>query len=119
MARFYGTIQGARGPTSRLGHSSLHVSAQSYQGDVNVSFHRMDTDKVEVDMVTIAVRPHDGGPGVYLYSGPVTELLAKGGRQDKLVRDMAKRMLSKQANRDELVREMAERMLAEQYGGKE
>jgi len=36
MARFYGTVQGNRGRATRLGHSQLRVSAQSFEGSIIV-----------------------------------------------------------------------------------
>lgn len=73
MARFYGTIQGARGPASRLGHpgSGLQVTAQSYQGDIVVGFSAVGDE----DHVWIEVRDHSNRRGVCLYNGPVRALL--------------------------------------------
>ena len=34
MAKFYGSIQGNRGEATRLGHSSIKSSVQSYDGSV-------------------------------------------------------------------------------------
>ncbi len=78
MARYYGTIQGARGPTSRLGSkkSGLHVSAQSFNGDILVSFYQGDDD---TDMVHISARQHGGGRAVDMYCGRVDNLLAADG----------------------------------------
>jgi hypothetical protein len=74
MARFYGTIQGARGPTSRLGspRSGLSVTAQSYSGDIQVHFRDEDGE----DSVSVYAKSHDGGgSGLCLYSGSMKDLL--------------------------------------------
>lgn len=34
MAKFYGTIQGARGPATRLGHKSIKAAVQSFDGSI-------------------------------------------------------------------------------------
>ena len=90
MARFYGTIQGARGPASRLGHANtgLHVSAQSYSGDINVY---LDSDG-ETDLCTIVAGLHGGGTGVTLYCGPIKHLVDLEGH-NFLVHEMAQRAL--------------------------
>lgn len=73
MARFRGTVQGT---TSRLGERALVVLAQSYQGDVRVSFYSKDEDKV--DYVRIVVFPHgDDTNNVVLYNGPIADILDK------------------------------------------
>lgn len=97
MARFYGTIQGARGPASRLGHKSLEVTAQSYQGDVIVEFVR-GGDKYEVDIVTICAAPHVGGQNIVLYRGPIHDLLTEEGR-GAIVRQFAHDALERENKR--------------------
>lgn len=101
MARYYGTIQGARGPTSRLGHASsgLRVTAQSFQGDVVVEFSTDGSGLHEGDdVVNIYVRPHSGSSGntVGLYYGPIKKLLEVEG-QDALIRLFAERKLKERA----------------------
>jgi hypothetical protein len=90
MARFYGTIQGARGPASRLGHpsSGLDVTAQSYQGDIMVEFRAYGDE----DHVFISARHHGGGSAVCLYGGPVSALIHADAR-DLLLRQVAERAL--------------------------
>jgi hypothetical protein len=101
VARYYGTIQGARGPASRLGHanSGLNVTAQSYTGDIVVNLMAGpdpdDTDPRGVDMVSIYARPHGGGTGVYLYFGPIKYLVDQEGH-NFLIREFAKRALKKE-----------------------
>ena len=77
MARFYGTIQGARGPASRLGHrnSGLRVTAQSYSGDIVVELSALGKDE---DYVWIGARSHGYGDSVCLYAGPILPLIEKG-----------------------------------------
>lgn len=92
MARYYGTIQGARGPTSRLGHRGLEVTAQSYQGDIVVNFDA----KGDEDRVGIYARPHSGGSYVCLYCGPVAALVDTEERQ-KFLREIARAELARHA----------------------
>jgi hypothetical protein len=105
MARYYGTIQGARGPASRLGHASggLSVTAQSFNGDIVVHLYAPD-HRSSTDYVEIIARPHGGGQYTTLYNGKISDLLGKGG-QDELIRRMAERKLAeahyKAALRDE------------------
>jgi hypothetical protein len=98
MARYYGTIQGARGPASRLGRANtgLTVTAQSYAGDivVNLMAHDVPGDD-EVDMVSIYARPHGVGSGVCLYYGSIKHLVDREGH-DFLIRDFAKRALERE-----------------------
>ena len=75
MAQFYGTVRGDRGETHCVGHKSsgLHVTAQSFQGVIDV---RLDHDpKTGLDMVIITRLPHNRDYAsqneVVLYEGPV------------------------------------------------
>lgn len=72
MAHFRGTVSGARGEASRLGHkaSGMRVEAQSWQGKVvTVLTYDETTGK---DMATVYLERHNGaGTSVQLYSGPV------------------------------------------------
>jgi hypothetical protein len=78
MAHFRGTIKGARGEASRLGHKSsgLHVTAASWQGAVSVQLY----EREGVDYALVRLEPHHGA-GVYveLYDGPVGGKRNKGG----------------------------------------
>mgnify|MGYP003149895686 CR=1 FL=1 len=71
MAHFRGTIEGARGPSSRLGNKNtgLNVNAASWQGAVNVWLYEAGG----VDMAQVCLRKHSNGAGVdrVLYDGPV------------------------------------------------
>lgn len=97
MARFYGTIHGARGPTSRLGntHSGLEVTAQSYQGDIVVQLFAVGDE----DHVQLFARPHgNGGHGAMLYTGPIKYLLDRKGHEF-LIEEMAHRAMEKENKR--------------------
>lgn len=93
MARFYGTLQGARGPTSRLGHASsgLEVTAQSYQGDIVVALSA-DGDK---DMVGIYARDHGSRNNVMLFYGAVADLITDDGHK-RLLQQVAERQLERE-----------------------
>lgn len=71
MAHFYGTLHGARGPASRLGHKSsgLETVAASYQGAVKVRLYGRDG----TDMAEVRLTPWQGsGSSRVLYDGPVS-----------------------------------------------
>ena len=73
MAQFYGTIKGAHGEASRLGHkkSGLDTYAASWQGAVSVRLWR--DAKTGQDMARVELTTHHG-EGVHrsLYRGPVS-----------------------------------------------
>lgn len=79
MAHFYGTVQGARGQASRLGHknSGLTTVAASYSGAVRT---RLWTNDKGDDMVEVALTPW-GSAGVdkVLYVGPVNKYMPTKG----------------------------------------
>ena len=70
MAQFYGTLQGSRGPASRLGskNSGLQVSAASWSGGIEIDLWYDSTAKV--DRFEIRQAMHHGG-GIH-------EVIAKG-----------------------------------------
>lgn len=71
MAHFYGTLQGARGEASRLGHASsgLQTVAASWQGAVKTSLYERDG----VDMARVELMPWRGqGCSRTIYDGPVS-----------------------------------------------
>jgi hypothetical protein len=74
MARFYGTVQGARGQASRLGHatSSLVTEACSWQGKVIVHLSALG----ETDLVHIRAEQHGSSrnPTGVVFSGTFEEL---------------------------------------------
>lgn len=76
MAHFRGTIQGARGSASRLGHKSsgLQTIAASWQGAVHVELYAGAGD---VDFARVSLQPHLGaGTTRELYHGPVNGIEA-------------------------------------------
>jgi hypothetical protein len=113
MARFYGTLQGARGPASRLGNGSsgLTVTAQSYTGDIVVELSageeryvrgvrpRKGAEPETIDCVYIGVRDHSSRQTLCLYSGKISDLLSSEWR-DALVRTFAEKALLERAGHD-------------------
>lgn len=85
MARFYSSIQGARGEATRLGHanSGVRASAQSYTGSVIAQMFVGDDDE---DWCSIHVREgsHRYDGGLCLYYGPVKQLLEQSSRKTLL-----------------------------------
>ena len=73
MAHFYGTLQGARGEATRLGHKSTGVTtrAASWAGCVRVElWHDEETD---TDWARVSLEPwHGEGRQATLYVGPVS-----------------------------------------------
>lgn len=72
MAHFYGNIQGARGPASRLGTktSGLETVAASWNGAVSVELY----EEHGRDLCRIWLRPwHGHGVRKLIYHGPVGE----------------------------------------------
>ena len=74
MANFFGTVQGGRGKATRLGHSELDVTAQSYDGSIVVNLRR---DTAGETHVSICVSEGSTSAGVYnLYRGPIKKLFS-------------------------------------------
>lgn len=72
MAHFYGSIQGARGEATRLGHKSsgLTTVAASWAGAVRVTLSH--DERTGRDMAHVELAPWQGrGASRELYSGPV------------------------------------------------
>lgn len=70
MARFYGTIRGNRGETSRLGHESggLTTRAASWSGAVETHLYVNEgTDYARVELT----RHNGAGTNKLIYEGPV------------------------------------------------
>jgi hypothetical protein len=70
MARFYGSIQGNRGPATRMGtpKSGLYSWTAGWQGKVAVELYDIDGR----DMVHVSLAPHAGhGVNRVLFNGPV------------------------------------------------
>jgi hypothetical protein len=71
MAHFYGTIKGARGMASRLGHrnTGMTIVCASHSGAVRCAAY---VDSHGVDCVNVSLEPWQGaGVSLTLYNGPV------------------------------------------------
>ena len=73
MAKFYGTIQGARGPATRLGHKSIKAAAQSYDGSV-ITELSYDEDKL---MVRVSTSKDSTTYGSTIFYGTFDEFVNK------------------------------------------
>ncbi len=77
MAHFYGTLKGARGLATRLGHKATGIETwtASWKGSVRVSLYYNDAHESKdygKDMALVELRPWRGiGSDVVLYHGPV------------------------------------------------
>ena len=72
MAHFYGTVQGARGEASRLGHKrdGLRTVAASWSGAIEVAAYQREDG---VDCARISFRQHHGhGTSRLIYDGPIS-----------------------------------------------
>lgn len=109
MARFYGTIQGARGEATRLGHknSGMRVTAQSYNGDVMVNLNAAG----DTDVAFIAVEGHDGTGRFCLFSDDVSKLLTAEGQAEWIKSLVRNHKLSK-----EIIHEFAQEAIREHVG---
>jgi hypothetical protein len=78
MARFYGTIQGARGEASRLGHASsgIRASVCSWSGRVETSIQSGDVGDDKRDLVHIRTESHGSSdnPTGPVFTGTFEEL---------------------------------------------
>lgn len=71
MANFFGSVQGKSEKVTRLGTTSLQVTAQSEQGDIIV--HLLKTSKG--NRVQINIREHNSSQSVMLYDGLISDLM--------------------------------------------
>jgi hypothetical protein len=73
MAQFRGTIQGARGETSRTGNkvSGLTTEAQSWDGAVNTQLWHNEAEGRDYARVALTTH-HGAGTNYLLYEGPVS-----------------------------------------------
>lgn len=98
MARFYGSVQGNRGQATRLGHTTLDVSAQSYNGDIRVQLY--DHEGTDWCRIWAEVHKNRGGGDTFtIYCGPISDLLSTAARK-ALVLAAATEELRKQTARD-------------------
>lgn len=82
MARFMGTIQGSRGPATRLGHQNLTVRAASWSGAVDVYLYV----KNDVDYARVSFVEHHGkGSNYTIYDGPASGAPAGAERRTKII----------------------------------
>ena len=73
MAKFFGTVQGGRGKATRLGHSDLKATAQSYDGSIVTQLYEEDG----VTFASIYVSPDSTQVGQHrLYRGPIKGLFS-------------------------------------------
>ena len=73
MAKLYGSIQGNRGAATRMGHSSIKSSVQSYDGSV-ITYMSYDDEKL---MVEICVTDESSAYGRRIFYGTFEEYIAK------------------------------------------
>ena len=73
MSKLYGSIQGNRGAATRMGHSSIKSSVQSYDGSV-ITYMSYDDDKL---MVEICVADESSAYGRRIFYGTFEEYIAK------------------------------------------
>ena len=75
MARYYGSAQGERGETHRLGHKRMTTICATWDGAIEV---QMWKDKDNVDQVQIVLRSWQGpGRQATLYAGSLPALQSK------------------------------------------
>lgn len=112
MAHFYGTVQGARGEASRLGHpnTGLETMAASWEGCVRV---RLEHDSAtDTDTALVYLDRHKGsGTHRVLYDGPVGAYVPKHAAQvaaaRKALADVAGAPENAPAERDSLLNALA------------
>jgi hypothetical protein len=73
MAKLYGSIQGNRGAATRMGHSLIKSSVQSYDGSV-ITYLSYDEDKL---MVEVCVAKESTTYGRRIFYGTFDEFVAK------------------------------------------
>jgi hypothetical protein len=76
MAKFYGSIQGNRGAATRMGHSGIKASVQSYDGSVITELSYNDEGQLLVD-VSVAKDESTAYRGTRLFYGTLDEFIAK------------------------------------------
>lgn len=82
MARFISTVQGSRGPVTRLGHQTLTIKAASYSGAVEVILYVENG----VDYARIQFCQHQGAGSTYvLYDGPASGAPAGARLRTKII----------------------------------
>lgn len=75
MSRFYGTVQGHRGPATRGGHKRIKTSAQSYDGSVITELFYNEQDELMVQIM--AKKGESTTYGETLFYGTLDDYIEK------------------------------------------
>ena len=78
MAKFYGSIQGDKGAATRMGHSSIRSSVQSYNGSL-ISYMSYVGDKL---MLELCVSDGSSATGRTIFYGAFEEFVNKFEKGD-------------------------------------
>lgn len=78
MAKFYGSIQGDKGAATRMGHSSIRSSVQSYNGSL-ISYMSYVGDKL---MLELCVSDGSSATGRTIFYGVFEEFVSKFEKKD-------------------------------------
>ena len=78
MAKFYGSIQGDKGAATRMGHSSISSSVQSYNGSL-ISYMSYVGDKL---MLELCVSDGSSATGRTIFYGAFEEFVNKFEKKD-------------------------------------
>ena len=78
MAKFYGSIQGDKGAATRMGHSSIRSSVQSYNGSL-ISYMSYVGDKL---MLELCVSDGSSATGRTIFYGAFEEFVNKFEQED-------------------------------------
>jgi hypothetical protein len=78
MSKLYGSIQGNRGAATRMGHSLIKSSVQSYDGSV-ITYMSYDKDQL---MVEVCVSNESSAYGRRIFYGTFDEFISKLERED-------------------------------------
>lgn len=77
MSKFYGMVQGSRGPATRGGHHSIKASCQSYKGSVITELSYNENDEL---MVEVSIdKDKSTSYGSLLFRGTFNEFVEKLG----------------------------------------
>lgn len=76
MAKFYGSVQGNRGAATRMGHSGIKASVQSYDGSVITELSYNDEGQLMVD-ITVAKDESTAFRGQRVFYGTLNEFVDK------------------------------------------
>jgi hypothetical protein len=77
MSKLYGSIQGNRGAATRMGHSLIKSSVQSYDGSV-ITYMSYDKDQL---MVEVCVSNESSSYGRRIFYGTFDECISKIERE--------------------------------------